>query len=365
MPTVLVVEDRPGARYMTVQLMRRAGFQVEEAATGQEGLQKVRASRPDLVLLDVHLPDLDGREVARRIKSDPELASVLVVHLTGASIDVEDRVRGLHGGADAYLTRPIGDEELVANVRALVRLKRRAEEALRIRDDFLSVAAHELRNPLTSLFLAVQRIQRLYRKGPVTSEQALALLNPAEAQLVALRDLVSHLLDVSRMRSRRLEMDFQRLEVRAYLQPLVQRTEPLAAQAGCALTLDAPAEVTVKADPLRLEQILTNLLSNAFKYGAGKPVSVELEGDEAAVRVSVRDGGAGIPEEAQRRIFEPYERASAHSRRESLGLGLFIARELALAHGGDISVASRPGEGSRFTLELPLLREGPDAPAPG
>ena len=246
-----------------------------------------------------------------------------------------------------------------AIVRALVRLKRRAEEALRIRDDFLSVAAHELRNPLTALFLAVQRIQRLYRKGPVTSDEALALLNPAEGQLKALRDLVTELLDVSRMRSRRLEMEFDRLELRAYIQTFLSRMEELAAQAGCTLTLDAPAEVTVKADRIRLEQILTNLLTNAFKYGAGRPVTVALREEEDAVRLSVNDGGVGIPEEAQRRIFEPYERASAHSRRESLGLGLFIARELAMAHGGDIQVVSTPGQGSQFTLELPLLREEP------
>ncbi len=357
--SILVVEDRPGARYMTVQLMRRAGFHVDEAGTGLEGLEKVRSGRPDLVLLDVHLPDLNGREVAKRIKDDPELGTTLVVHLTGASIEPEDRVRGLYGGADAYLTRPIGDEELVANVRALIRLKRRAEDALAERDQFMSIAAHELRNPITALFLSFQRVLRMYKKGPVESERAIAVLETAEVQLKGLRDLVNELLDVSKLKGRRMLMEHERVDVGQLVQRLVERFEELGREAGCTLTYSAPeGPVLTSGDATRLEQIFTNLLTNAFKYGAGGPVRVAVWRDGVRVKVSVEDRGSGIPPEALARIFDAYERASDQSARDSLGLGLFIAREIALAHEGDIRVESREGEGSRFTVELPAI-DGP------
>lgn len=359
--TLLVVNEDVAVRYLTTAVLRAEGFWVHEATTGAEALRIAAAERPDLILLDVQLPDLSGLEVARQLKAEPATRAILVVHLSGVSVKPFERAAGLDYGADAYLTLPIEDAELVANVRALLRLQRTAQDAIRGRDDFLAVAAHELRTPLSALQLS---LQLLHRKS--TKPDALTLptelvrhhLDSSLRQLGRLRKLLDTLLDVSRMGQWQLELERDAVELSELVEELCLRFEPEVRATGSPLHVNVLEPVVVRGDRLRLEQVMTNLVSNALKYGKGNPVRVSLWREDLHAALSVEDAGIGIAQEDRDRIFGRFERATGERKGDSFGLGLHIAKQIVSAHAGSIDVKSTPGEGSTFTVRLPL---GPDA----
>ncbi|WNG51317.1 PAS domain-containing protein [Archangium minus] len=235
------------------------------------------------------------------------------------------------------------------------RLFQQAEQAVAARDEFVAIATHELRTPLSALSLQLTALQRAVDTGrPPTEERLRQSLLTARRQTERLEQLVSHLLDVSRISTGRMELEPEAVDLSELVQRLVLRFEDKLAESGCTPVVRADAPVVAKVDRLRVEQVLMNLLSNAMKYAPGQPVelSVALEQQEAVL--GVRDHGPGISPEAQARIFERYQRASGRHSRESLGLGLYVSRQIARAHGGELAVQSTPGQGSHFILRLPL-----------
>ncbi|QSQ20136.1 HAMP domain-containing histidine kinase [Pyxidicoccus parkwayensis] len=231
-----------------------------------------------------------------------------------------------------------------------------AEKAVAARDEFLSVASHELRTPLTPLSLRLQQLRRELSLPPPHSsaERAQFHLDVSQRQVKKLVDLVDDLLDVSRISAGRLELRPTRVDLAEVVRDAVRRFEPQARRAGCTLTLELDGALMARVDPLRFEQVLDNLLSNALKYGAGKPIRVRLERHEARARLTVRDEGIGIAPAALERIFDRFERAVSERHFGGLGLGLYIVRRVVAASGGTISAASVPGQGATFTVELPL-----------
>jgi len=332
---------------------------VTEATTGREALT-IAAGQPDLVLLDVHLPDMDGYEVCRRLRAKAETRDLLIAHLSAVSVQREDRIRGLAYGADAYWTTPMEEEELLANIEALLRLQRRAQDAIRARDDFLSVAAHELKTPLTALRLNLERTLYVTSRAPGDSLPKATItksLTPAVRQLDQLRRLLDALLDVSRLTSHRLTLEVGATDLVEIACDVAMRLEAPAKAAGVELKLELPSEpVIMFGDRMRLEQVLNNLLTNAIKYGGGKPVRLYV-GQQAEMAVlTVKDQGIGIAPEDQARIFNRFERATTTRQSDSLGLGLFITKEIVSAHGGTISVTSELERGTTFQVLLPLRR---------
>jgi PAS domain S-box-containing protein len=243
------------------------------------------------------------------------------------------------------------------------RLYGTAQAAVAGRDEFLSIASHELRTPLTALKLAVQNLKRVL--GGASGPTGRKTLETAERQAVRLETLVAALLDVSRIQAGRLELSFEEVDLGALVEETVAQFEEQLALSGCPVTVHGTGALKGQWDRLRLGQVVTNLLSNAMKYGQGKPIEIAVEGDGERVRLSVRDHGIGLGPEAQRRLFQRFERAASSRNYGGLGLGLYIARRIAEAHGGTVGVQSTPGEGSTFTLELPLRGPAPGAPRPG
>jgi PAS domain S-box-containing protein len=238
------------------------------------------------------------------------------------------------------------------------RLYTEAQEAIRAREDFLSVASHELRTPVTSLQLAVESVVQLLESGHLTSappEFIGSILEAAKRQSRRLEKLVEALLDVSRITAGRLELARERVDLAQLVAEVVAEVRDEAAAAECTLTVDLGDDVSGHWDRLRLEQVATNLLSNAIKYGVGGSVRVVVEGDARSGRLRVSDNGIGIAVEMQERIFERFERAVPASNYGGLGLGLYIARRIVEAHGGSISVVSQEGQGATFTVELPRM----------
>jgi len=240
--------------------------------------------------------------------------------------------------------------ERLAAARDNAALYKREQEAVRVRDDFLSIASHELRTPLTPLRLQVQILRRLLANGGALARDKLSgSLDTLERQTERLSRLVSDLLDVSRITSGKLTLHRERLDLADLAREVVERYAG-ASQSRIALhTESAPGSW----DRARLEQVATNLLANAIKYGQGKPIEVSVARQDGAALLVVRDRGIGIAPQDVERIFGRFERAASASSYGGLGLGLYIAQQIAAAHGGRITVESAPGQGSTFAVSLP------------
>jgi signal transduction histidine kinase len=236
-----------------------------------------------------------------------------------------------------------------------------AQEAVRVRDEFLSIAAHELRTPLTALQLQLDGLEQSLRAvDPEVREKYARVqtkLEKAVRNTARLTDLVNTLLDLSRVIGGQLQLELQETD----LAPLLRQVADDFGESASPLVIQAPTELRTVCDPFRFEQILTNLLSNAAKYGQGAPIEVELSQHGDSVVLSVCDHGIGIPAADHERIFQKFERAAAARNYGGMGLGLYITRHLIEAHGGSIRLTSTAGGGATFVARLPLA---PPAVAP-
>ena len=255
--------------------------------------------------------------------------------------------------ADLVLAEDLAQRVALAVDNA--RLYQTAQEAVHIRDEFLSIASHELRTPLTSLQLAVQSLLRNSRRGlPPDQEKVMSRLAIVEDQSKRLAGLINDLLDISRISAGRLELEPEATDLAALTRQVVDRFQDELEAAGCPLALDTGTPTPGHWDPLRIEQVITNLLTNAMKYGRGRPIEVIVQPNGAVARLVVRDRGIGIAPDHLERIFERFERAVAPGKFGGMGLGLYITRQIVEAHGGTIGVSSAPAKGATFTVELPL-----------
>ncbi|WIG96066.1 PAS domain S-box protein [Myxococcus sp. SDU36] len=234
-------------------------------------------------------------------------------------------------------------------------LYRKAQESIRGRDEFLSIASHELKTPVTSMKLRVQQLTRTLSRqesGQIPVEKVAAMLDVFGDQLRRLSHLVEHLLDVSRVNESQVDLRREDMDLAVVARDVTGHLRGQMGRAGCVFKLVAPAPVLGRWDRLRVEQVMINLLTNAMKYGAGAPIRMEVSRVGEDARIRIQDHGMGIPLEAQSRIFERFERAASRNY-GGLGLGLFITRRLVDAHGGTIRVESLPGKGATFVVDLP------------
>jgi PAS domain S-box-containing protein len=237
------------------------------------------------------------------------------------------------------------------------RLLRETQAAL----ELIGVAAHDLGNPLNALQLMLGKLRR---SPPGDAAKLSESLAAAIRYTQRLGRLLHNLLDLSRLSSGKLELEVGEVDLTELVHDAVARHADQAAEAGSQLVLDVRPGVVGRWDRLRLERVLTNLLSNAFKYGKGQPIELRVERTDGNGRLSVRDHGPGIPLEQQRQIFERFKKAPAKGeKKEGFGLGLYIVRQLVEAHGGTVQVESREGEGATFTVELPLVPPGREVDA--
>ena len=236
---------------------------------------------------------------------------------------------------------------------------------MRIREEFLSLASHQLKTPLTPLALRLQSLAREAAKQPDSSfaENVNGYIDAANRQVRKLSALVAELLDVSRMASGKLRLVLEPVDLGTVVRDVAARYRPRAEKASCILDVEAPS-VTGRWDELRLEQVVTDLIENAIAFGPEKPIRIRLQATSEKARLTVRDEGIGIAPNDQSRIFERFERAVSSRSHGGFGFGLYICRTIVEALGGTIFVQSEPGRGSTFTVELPLSgpRDAVDPP---
>lgn len=251
-------------------------------------------------------------------------------------------LRNIHGVAEARAT-----------VEAQETIIARANEAVEARDAFISIASHELKTPLTALKLQNQLLHRELCDGGSTSPAALRV-QAIDRQVERMVNLVDQLLDVSRITLGKFELERSSTDLSQIVDDVVQRMQPLITASKCNFHLDIDRNVTGVWDEGRLDQIVTNLLTNAIKYGAGTPVELRLKKNRQYADFSVRDHGIGIGESDRNRIFDRFERLVSDQNYGGFGLGLWIVRQIVERHHGTIHVESSPGRGSLFTVRLPL-----------
>ncbi len=260
-----------------------------------------------------------------------------------------------------YLGRSIAKmmTERTAAAERIRSLYHEAQLAVRLRDEFLLTASHELRTPVTALRLSLRNLQHEERSGqPAGPEVTSRSVNIAARQGERLNRLVEDLLDVSRLEIGRFPLERGETELGAVVRDVVERFEADLERAGCQVTIRGDGAVTGRWDRSRVDQVVTNLLSNAIKFGAGKPIEILFDAQGGTARLSVRDQGIGIDQAQQARIFDRFARAVSPDNYGGLGLGLYISRHIVEAHGGTIRVESRPGSGSSFIVELPCGEPG-------
>jgi signal transduction histidine kinase len=370
---VLLADDNADMRDY-IRRVLSSEFEVEAVADGQAALESALAHPPDLVLSDVMMPRLDGVGLLRALRAAPHTKDLPIL-LLSARAGEEATLEGLASGADDYLVKPFSARELLARVRTrfeLVRMRRevireRAHvetlmEAVRARDDFLSVASHELKTPLTSFQLNLNAIERGLSER--SQHNVGERLEVARRSVRRLARLIETLLDVSQLTTGRLRLEPTQVDLAALVGEVVAASEAEARRQGTPLSVRLEAPLPGSFDRDRLEQVIHHLLSNALKFGQGQPVEVTLRAEGNAAVLSVVDHGIGIPPADRARIFERFERAVSVRNFGGLGLGLWVARQIVEAHQGGIRVEDTPGGGATFHVQLPRQGRGGGARTP-
>ncbi len=262
----------------------------------------------------------------------------------------------IRSGADSKLRAA---ERLAEEERVRAEL---AEDAVHTRDMFLSVASHELRTPVAALQLQLEALRHLMAPLGTHDERVTERVDRARQTVRRLTSLIEDVLDVSRIALGKLELARERFDLAAVAKDVIARHYDMALAAGCRVRLSVPDAVIGIWDRVRVEQVLTNLLSNALKFGAGKPVDVQVEARGEHARLVVSDQGEGIDPADKERILHRFERAASHHRYGGLGLGLYIVRQVVEAHGGTLEVCSRPQHGAAITVTLPRNEAQPGPP---
>lgn len=372
-PKILAVDDRPENLLALGQLLKPHDAEILEARSGPEALELLLAHDFALALLDVHLPGMDGFELAELMRGTERTRDVPIVFVTAAGYDRARAFKGYELGAVAFLAKPIEPLMLDNKVRTFLRLYRqnaeraealeRAEEALQVRDRLLSLVSHDLRNPLGALMLglgAVERQLRAAEEAPLC-ERLVPAVERMLRQAERMESLIDELLDVARAQAGRptalAREDVDLVAISRALADEHQRSSP---QHRLEVRTRAP-RVVGRWDRERLERVVGNLLSNAIKYsprGGAVLVEIELvhERQQSVAIVRVTDEGIGIPAPERARVFEWFARATNAERSNirGTGIGLAGARQIVELHGGSIAVESEEGRGSTFTVRLPI-----------
>lgn len=402
---ILCVDDDPEMLDLTSEILRPAGYEIIKASTGKECLILAKEKHPDLILLDVILPDINGFDVCKQIKSDPALSGIYIILISGQEISSEIQAKGLEAGADGYIVRPVSGRELLARVQAMLRLRHSgemlkqalekteelrllAEAANRAKSDFLANMSHELTTPLNSIIGFSQILQDgLF--GDLNEKQKEYVSDILESG-IRLLGLLNDMLDIAKLDTSTKGLKKNKFLLKDLLNTMIIFFKEKSLEKNILISLEiAPeAEIEIEADLRMMKQIIFNLLDNALKYtpnggsvrvaarrvtmqdtghtmqeGQILPIPPLLKGGEGGlidfIEISVQDTGIGIRQENLPMLFQTFTQfESPYNKKYSgAGLGLALTKKLVELHGGKIWAESEYGKGSKFSFVIPVKRD--------
>ncbi|MEN9204281.1 MAG: response regulator [Thermostichales cyanobacterium BF4_bins_65] len=364
---VLLVDDTPDNLRLLSSILSDQGYKVRSVIRGSMALTAVQASPPELILLDITMPEMSGYEVCQRLKQDPKTADIPVIFISALD-DVLDKVKAFRVGGVDYISKPFQLEEVLARVethitlsrqrQALQRQKQEIESLGQLKDHLLSTVSHDLKSPLTVILGLTKLLQATLELGDLAQQRE--MLARIQASGEKMLNLVTDLLDLSRI-EQGMQLELAEVDLAGVVQQQVLAAEFAACQKHITIELNLPTTpLPVQADSRRIEQVIGNLLSNAIKYTpSGGTITLATEVSPSQIQLHVQDTGFGIPAADLGRIFERFYRVNQpqHRQEPGTGLGLAIAKEIMLQHGGNLTVSSELGKGSRFTMVLPSRPE--------
>ncbi len=378
--SVLLVDDDPRNVRLLEGIFRADGYAVEKAYSGPEALASVAGSRPDLILLDVMMPQMSGNEVCEKLKGDPSTRAIPIILVTALN-SIEDKVSGLDGGADDFVSKPVNRVELLAKARSLLRVKALHDELaaaktaleqsngeLRrlegLKESLVQMIVHDLKNPLTAIMGNLELALTSAAKHPDrAAERAARSLDSARGMMRMILDL----LDISRIEEDRLPLKPEPVLLGELFEHCRTELDGLVRTAGVSLTLEMASNLPpVVADRSLIGRVVANLLSNAVKHTpSGGTITLGAAAEPAGTVIVVRDTGDGIPVDYLPHIFDKF--GPLHLRQGTpvdRGLGLAFCKLAVEAHGGRIEVDSHPGKGTQFRVVLPPLPSGAEEISP-
>lgn len=351
LPSILNVDDYHPARYARSKVLRQAGFEVLEAATGMEALALATEHNPVLILLDVNLPDMSGFEVCQRLKKDPRTNTTPVLHISASNVQSYQQVHGLNSGADSYLVEPVDPAVLIATVKAFLRA-REAEEALRRSNKelewFAYRVAHDLSEPLRTVIAHTELLEM--QLGGKLDENASQSIRFVVDGAHRMRSFIDDLLRYAQVTH--VDREATIIDSEAVLARIIATLEATILDAGAKISHDPLPPVT--ADP-GLEYVFQNLISNAIKYrreGVAPDIRIAAREDADSWLFSVRDNGIGIEQRYQKEVFDIFRRLHGGDIPGN-GIGLALCQKIIQSFGGAIWVESEPAVGSTFYFTLP------------
>jgi signal transduction histidine kinase len=366
---VLIVDDEGTQRLLTRDCLEDAGFCVEEACDGEDGLKKIKTLQPDIVLLDVMMPGMDGFQVCEQIRSDPVIRHTPVIIVTGRE-DIEDIRKGFAAGASDFLTKPLNWNLLPNRISFVLRAgrlesdlrasKEATEKAYEAKSTLLSTMGHELRTPLNAIIGFSDLIkQQVY--GPLGAPEYGEFIDDIHTSGNKLLSGINDVLEIADSETHELDSNHHEADLHDLVKFVVDSVAPMALSADISIVNDVTANaLRIDGDLERLQRAVQNLITNAIKFnepGGEVRISATASADNGVV-LTIADTGIGISASELARVMEPFEQVDASLSRsfDGMGLGLPVARALVRLHGGDIVLESEPGRGTAAKITLPPER---------
>jgi len=363
---ILIVDDAPMNLDVLAKMLEEQGYRARPVPSGFLALQAARAQPPDLILLDINMPEMNGYEVCEHLKADERLKGIPVIVISALD-NTEDKVRAFRVGTVDYITKPFQFDEVRARVETHLRIHHLQKELEQqyatvkklegLKDNLTHMIVHDMASPILSIGMALDLALNGKPNDDRENRETLSRARDASRALV---EMVNSLLDITKIESAQMPLRLTAVGLRCLAEEAIRVMELMAEAKHIRITVTGP-EVSLHADRDLVRRVFINLIGNAIKFtpDAGAiTVTVSASGGQA--RAEVRDTGAGIPEAYHERIFEKFGQLEAAQQgyRHSVGLGLTFSKLVVVAHGGCIGVRSRVGEGSTFWFSLPLAGVG-------
>lgn len=363
--SILVVDDHPQNVELLEAYLIPEGYDVITAFDGIEALEKVEEGAPDIILLDVMMPRMDGYEVCKKMKEDEATRFIPIVMVTALK-ELDDKIKSIESGADDFLTKPIVKIELLTRIKSLIRVKRlhddleksyqELKDLEKTKENLTQMIIHDLKNPLTGIKANLEIV------GMDDLGDTQECLDAAQRSADLLQNMIQDLLDISKLEDGKLNLILEAVSVEELAIALKSEVEAPAHAENKEIELDiAPDVPTLSMDRALIYRVMSNLLLNAVKHtGRGGTITLRARIEDDEARIEVADNGYGIPQKYLDTIFEKFGQVETRQR-TGTGLGLTFCKMAVEAHGGRIWVESTEGEGSTFSFALPLTAEGSPA----